>query len=270
MREDLTALFRLAENVARVKVGEKRQLSVDETLFPKGFKNRLMELFLDKAQPALFVGSRFVKSLDKGAVGRGSSIPKPPEISEQDVMTHPMIEFDLERIERLDKESKELIEVFALRYEEEADDYQHDKSAPRKGNNSLEPLKILEKAKEFQKEQEQEQEQEEEEEKKKLREKETSLDILTQGSRNEEFEPFIAELTELERDFLRGFKDLIRANQEGINYLKPRGVMMGVIINTLNGKSLDYLGDNLLEQEGDVLRLNEDFKQVLQRLAEEE
>ena len=46
--------------------------------------------------------------------------------------------------------------------------------------------------------------------------------------------------------------------------------MMGVFISTLNEKSLDYLGDNLLEQEGDVLRFNEDFKQVLQRLAEEE
>ena len=256
MREDLSGLFRLAKNIARVKAGEKRQLNVDEALFPEGFKNAVMELFQDKGQPAQFSGSRFAKTRDKGPVGLGSSIPEPPEILEQDVATIPLIEFDLERIDTLDKESKELLEIFALRYdnEEEVEEKvgHHDTSDPENGIDSQETQKISEKEKE------------------KQREQEKLLNILTPVSMEDDFEPFIAKLTKLERDFLLGFKDLIRVKQEGINYLKARGVMMGVFTCTLNEKSLDYLGDNLLEQEGDVLRFNEDFKQVLLRLAEEE
>ncbi|OLN32447.1 TerB N-terminal domain-containing protein [Desulfosporosinus metallidurans] len=268
MREDLTALFRLAENVARDKVGEKRQLNVDEALFPEGFKNMLLELFQEKAQPSLFSGSRFVKARDKRSVGLGSSIPEPPEPLEQDVATIPLIEFDLERIDTLDKESKELLEIFALRYDEEEVDH-HDRSDSERGNNFFETLKIAEKAKEMESKIDKK-----EKEKESEKEKEKPINSLTPVSTDEDLkediEPFIAELTELERDFLSGFKDLIRVKQEGINYLKTRGVMMGVFINTLNEKSLDFLGDNLIEQERDVLRLNEDFKQVLQRLAEEE
>lgn len=234
MREDLSGLFRLAKNIARVKGGEKRQLSVDEALFPEGFKNALLDLFQDKADPSLFSGSRFVKARDKGSVGLGSSIPEPPKPLEQVVATIPLIEFDLERIDTLDKESKELLEIFALRYDEEEVDH-HDKSQLEKGKDSLETQKIL-----------------------------TTVSI------DGDSEPFIAELTKLERDFLLGFKDLIRVKQEGINYLKTRGVMMGVFMSALNEKSLDYLGDNLIEQEGDILRFNEDFKQVLPRLAEED
>jgi len=250
MREDLTALFRLAENIARVKVGEKRQLSVNEALFPEGFKNALLELFRDKVQPTLFVGGRYVKAGDKGAVALGSTIPKPPEILEQDVVEIPLLEFDLERIETLDKESKELLEIFALRYEDEEreeDEVDHHvKSNLKKGHDSPETFKIME------------------------REKENHSQQVTPVSIDEDFEAFISELTELERGFLRGFKDQIRVNQEGIHYLKTRGVMMGVFMNTLNEKSLEYLGDNLIELEGDVLRLNDDFKQVLHGLAEEE
>jgi hypothetical protein len=251
MREDLAGLFRLAKNIARVKAGEKRQLNVDEALFPEGFKNALLELFQDKREPSLFSGSRFVKARDKGSVGLGSSIPEPPKTLEQDVATIPPIEFDLERINTLDKESKELLAIFALRYDDEEEVDRHDKSDLEKGNNSLGTLRISEKEKE--------------------KEKEKSLNTsLTTESLDEDFEPFIAKLNKLECDFLLGFKDLIRVTQEGINYLKTRGIMMGVFIRILNEKSLDYLGDNLIEQEGDILRFNEDFKQVLPRLAEED
>ena len=261
MREDLSGLFRLAKNIARVKGGEKRQLNVDEALFPEGFKNALLDLFQDKADPSLLSGSRFVKARDKATVGLGSSIPHAPEALEQVLATVPLIEFDLERIDTLDKESKELLEIFALRYDEEVEADYHLKGQG-KGNNSLETLTISE--------QEQEQEQEKGRVKEKLIETEKPLNTLTPVSLHEDFEPFIAELTELEYSFLRGFKDLTRLYQEGRDYLKARGVMIGVFINTLNEKSLDYLGDNLIEQEGNVLRFSEDFMQVLQRLAEEE
>ena len=236
MREDLSALFQLAKNIARIQIGEKSQLHIDEARFPEGFENALLELFHDKSHPSLFSGTRFVKAQDKGAVGFGSSIPKPPETLEEDVATIPLIEFDLERIKRLDKESKELIGIFALRYDDE--------------EQIVETLKISEKEKAV--------------------EKEKPLNSLTPVSKAEEVGPFVANLTKLEGDFLLGFKDLIRVKQEGITYLKTRGVMMGVFINNLNEKSLDYLGDNLIEQEEDVLKFNEDLKQVLQRLAEEE
>lgn len=266
MREDLTALFRLAENVARVKAGEKRQLNVDEGRFPAGFKKALLELFQDKAQPSLPSGSRYVKARDKRAAGLGSSIPKPPENLEHNVAKIPLLEFDLERIETLDKESKELLEIFALRYDDEEEVNHHVKLDLKKRHNSPETPTVSEMEKDSEKEKFSEPENEE----KKQWETEKPLNIMTPVSNDEDFERFIAELTELELSFLRGFTDLIRVKQEGINYLKTRGVMMGVFMNILNEKSLEYLGDNLIESEGDVLRLNDDFKQVLQRLAEEE
>ncbi len=249
MREDLSALFSLAKNIARLKAGERRQLKVNESLFPEGFNNSLLELFQDKGQPALLNGARFIKARDKGSSGLGSSIPKPPETLEQDVAVIPSIEFDLERIDTLDKESKELLEIFALRYDDEEEADHQNISDEEKRNKLFETLKILEQEKKG---------------------KQKALNFVTQVSSGEDLEPFMDRLTKLECDFLLGFKDLIRVKQEGINYLKSRGVMMGAFMSTLNEKSLDYLGDILLEQEGDELTINEDFKQVLQRLAEEE
>ncbi len=240
MRDDLTALFRLAKNVARVKTGEKRQLSVDEALFPEGFKNALFELFLDNVQtPSLVSESRFIKARDKGIKGRGSLIPEPPEILEQGVAI-PLIEFDLERIDTLDKESKELIEIFALRYDDESLDL-HDQSDPKTQDNSLQRPLI---------------------------QKKLIYDIIPVSS-DEGLETFMDKLSKLEGEFLLGFEGLIRAKQEGINYLKSRGIMLGVFLNALNEKALEDLGDNLIEQEGDVLRLNSDFEDVLHRLVEE-
>ena len=234
MREDLTALFRLAENVARINVGEKRQLSVDEARFPEGFKNKLVELFPDKSESSLFPKGRFVKTRGKGVVGLGSAVPNPPETPEPDVARSPLIEFDLDRIDTLDKESKELLEIFALRYDEEEESEHQDK------------LDLSETA------------------------KEPSLNSPQQLSLDEDVESFIANLHELEGKFLRGFKDLTRATQEGMQTLKTHGIMMGVFVSALNEKSLEYLGDNLIEQEGDLLRFNEDFEQVLLRLAKED
>lgn len=237
MREDLRALFGLAKNVARIKVGETSQVNVDETRFPEGFGIALLELFQNKLQPALFYKNRFVKAQDKGPVGLGSKIPKLSQTLEQNVSKIPLVEFDLERIDILDKESKELIGIFTLRYDNEDD---------------ISETPISEKVKE------------------KKWEKEKPLNNLIPVTVDEDFEPFVAELTKLECDFLLGFEDLVWVKQEGMKYLKTRGVMMGFFISTLNEKALDYLGDNLIEQQGDVLRFNEDFKQVLQGLAKEE
>lgn len=248
MREDLTALFRIAENVARINVGEKRQLSVDEARFPEGFKDKLVELFPNQSEPSLLSKGRFVKTRDQGVLGLGSSIPNPPETPEPDVATILIIEFDLDRIDTLDKESKELLEIFALRYDEEEESEQQDKPDPSETVNSLETLKLSDQD----------------------QDKEQSRNLSEQLSLDEEVESFIAKLSELEYGFLRGFKDLTRATQEWMQTLKAHGIMMGVFVSKLNEKSLEYLGDNLIEQEGDVLRFNEDFEQVLLRLAKED
>jgi len=235
MREDLTALFRVAENIARMKAGEKRQLSVDETLFPVGFKNALIELFVDKSESSLFyIEGRFVKTREKGAWRRGSTVPDPPAISKPDLDHGPIIEFDFDRIDTLDKESKELLEIFTLRYEEEEEEKFLEtlqKSEQKKKQPQISPQQV---------------------------------------SDDEEAVSFIATLNELECEFLRGFKDLTRATQEGMQTLKTHGIMMGVFVSELNEKSLAYLGDNLVEQDGDVLSFNEDFEQVLCRLAKED
>ena len=248
MREDLTALFRLAENIARLSAGEKRQLSVDEARLPEGFKNVLVQLFLDKSETALITKNRFVKTRDGGTTALGSPVPDFPETIEPIVAAIPLIEFNLERINTLDQESKELIEIFALRYDDQ------EVSDASEGLDSLESLKKFDQEKE-------------EEEPEPEPEPEPDFSLPEQLTFDEEVESFVAKLNDLELEFLRGFKHLTRATQEGVQTLKSRGMMMGVFVSTLNIKSLEYLGDNLIEQEGDILRLNEDFEQVLLRLA---
>jgi len=238
MREDLTALFRLAENVARLIAGEKRQLSVDEARLPEGFKNVLVQLFLDKSEPALIAQGRFVKTKDSGDRVLGSPVPNSPEPTEPHIATSPLIEFNLERINTLDKESKELLEIFALWYDEEESDLSEERND-------------LEIPKNFKHDQLQKQ----------------TLNLPSPLSLDEDVECFLAMLNELEAEFLRGFKHLTRATQEVMQTLKSHGIMMGVFISTVNGKALEYLGDNLIEQEADILRLNEDFEQVLFSLA---
>ena len=250
MREDLTALFRLAENIARLNVGEKRQLGLDEALFPEGFKNTLIELFVVKSEPDLFVKGRFVKTRNQGVSGLGSAIPSPPEAPAPDVAIIPIIEFDLDRIDMLDKESKELLEIFALRYDDQEEAEHQATTDLSETVNFVETIKISDQVK--------------------VKDKEQSPNSPQELSLDEEVESFVAELNELERDFLLGFKDLARATQEGMQTLKTHGIMMGVFLSTLNEKALDYLGDNLVEQEGDVLSFNEDFEQVLFRLAKED
>jgi len=238
MREDLTALFRLAENIARMNIGEKRQLSLDEVLFPEGFKNVLIELFVARSESAPFTKGRFIKTRDQGVRGLGSAIPNPPENPDPIVATIPIIEFDLDRIDMLDKESKELLELFALRYDDQEEDEPQDTSDIAEMVNSLETLKSS------------------------AKDKDQLPNSPQELSLDEEVESFIAVLNELERDFITGFKNMVRATEEGMQTLKSRDIMMGVFLNTLNEKSLEYLGDNLVEQEGDVLSFNEDFKQV--------
>lgn len=271
MREDLRALFRLAENVARISTGEKRQLSVDESLFPKDFKNNLIELFTHKSKSSLFPEGRFVKTREKGVRRVGSAIPEPPEIIEPGSARSPVIKFDLDRINILDKESKELLEIFALRYDEvevveEEEERKSNVKAKAKANANAEANaeKVKEKKSESQPPDK----------------PDLSVAMYSRGASmmtdlaNETLDKdagsFLAKLTELEREFLRGFTNWVRATQEGIQTLKTHGIMMGVFVSKLNEKSLEYLGDNLIEQEGDILKLNEDFEQVLLRLAKED
>lgn len=260
MREELSALFRLAENIARMSVGEKRQLSLDEALFPEGLKNALIELFVVKSEPALFAKGRFVKTRDQGASGLGSAIPSPPETPDPIGVTIPIIDFDLDRIDMLDKESKELLEIFALRYDDQAEAEAEAEAEPKpkpkpkpkdtsdisETVNSLETRRISD------------------------QEHEQSPNSPKELFLDKEVESFIAELNELERDFILGFKDMVRATEEGRQTLRSRGIMMGVFLSTLNEKSLGYLGDNLVEQEGTVLSFNEDFEQVFFRLTKED
>ena len=235
MRADLSALFRLAENVARISTGEKRQLSVDESLFPRGFKNNLIELFTSKPESSLLPEGRFVKTRGKGVKREGSAVPEPPETIEDDSAQSPVITFDLDRINTLDKENKELIEIFALRYDEQEGEQEkpHSSVALHSHNACV-------------------------------------ITDPAQETLDEDAESFLAKLTELECEFLRGFNNRVRTTQEGMQTLKTHGIMMGVFVSKLNEKSLEYLGDNLIEQEGDFLKYNEDFEQVLLRLAKED
>lgn len=169
------------------------------------------------------INGRVVKGKDKTSCGRGSAIPEQLQDSEP-MPPAPEIEFDIGKIHELSRESEELIEIFADRYYEEENE------------DGLE---------------------------KHCRPDCLNFSDVCGNAIEEDVEGFITELNELERYFLLGFEDQERDVKESTRYLKSKGNMLGVFISNLNEKALKLLGDNIVEHEGTVLIISEEYKSVV-------
>ncbi|MEJ8548039.1 TerB N-terminal domain-containing protein, partial [Brevibacillus borstelensis] len=102
--DDVTTLFRLAENVTRIVKGEKRQLKVNEEKLPEGLKERMVDRFSKISASK----TRFKKVQDRSSQSEGSKIPQP----ETENTPQKAFVLDFERIQQLQQESKELQQLF--------------------------------------------------------------------------------------------------------------------------------------------------------------
>lgn len=250
---EVTALFRLSENVARILNGEKREIKVEEEFLPEGFKNMMMEHFSKSAKE---VNKRFKVVQESEPQEKGGKIPQPPqELAEkQEELTKPTIEFNVENIIQLQTENEELINTIDsrtetddvltnmdLEYETKKEvllDTEYDligKTTTDKDNSNLE------------------------------------VDILSALGGNNDVEGeegFIESLTDIEIEFLSHFENGQYRYEEAIRFLKKKGIMIGMFLSELNEKANEHFGDNFLENQDGVIVVYEEYEEIMEKIKE--
>lgn len=224
MFSEVTALFRLSENIMRLNCGEKRQLKMEEEVLPEDFK----ELLMDKVMPATInvkVNNRFklVQSSNNNAY---IDIPKAPKLEKKEQV--PTITFNMDKIKFLNKQSEELQNTFMEKgYNDDSDDI-----------IVIGIEKVVEE------------------------EKIISINTLFESS-IEDYQEFIKSLTEIELKFFKNFDNLKKSISEASTYCKQNSVMIGTFISGINEKANEYLDDNILEINDDYYIIYEDYESLV-------
>ncbi|MED2037497.1 TerB N-terminal domain-containing protein [Bacillus wiedmannii] len=250
---EVTALFRLSENVARILNGEKREIKVEEEFLPEGFKNIMMEHFSKAAKE---VNKRFKVVQDSEPQEKGGKIPLPPQgmDEKQGEATKPTIDFNLENIMQLQIENEELIntidsgtetdEVLTnmdIEYETKKEvllDTEYDLAVQPTTNKEESNLEV---------------------------------DILSAlGGYNdiEGEEGFIESLTDIEIEFLNHFEHGQYQYEDAIQFLKKKSIMIGMFLSELNEKANDHFGDNFLENQDGLIVVYEEYEEIMEKIKE--
>ncbi|GIN92549.1 hypothetical protein J22TS1_36000 [Siminovitchia terrae] len=250
LSNDVTALFKLSENVTRLMNGEKREIKVEEEYLPEGFKDMMMERFSKKAKDA---NKRFKVVQQSEAVEQGGEIPSPPPEEKQEKLKKSQIEFDKEKISKLQSDTEGLIQIINVRseVEQEVDNQPSNKVNPVAEKEEVEKTdpnpKIIEN-------------------------QPSQVDVFsalggTDGDVEGE-EEFVEALSDIEKDFLLQFEDGQFSQEEANQFVKKRGIMLGMFLSELNEKANEYLGDNLLENQEDTIVIYEEYENVLLAIKE--
>ncbi|KZE37798.1 hypothetical protein AV656_09725 [Bhargavaea cecembensis] len=247
---EVTALFKLSENVTRSINGEKREIKVEEEYLPEGFKDMMMDRFSKKAKDA---NKRFKAVQQSETNEQGGEIPSPPLIEEKEEPKKSQIEFDKEKISKLQSDTEGLIQIINKRSEEEleVDNKASNEVNLVAGNEGVEKNNLHPQIIENQPSQE---------------------DVFsalggTKGDVEGE-EEFVQVLSDLEKDFLLQFKGGQFYQEEAYQFVKKNGIMLGMFLSELNEKANEYLGDNLLENQEDTIAVYEEYEDILLRIKE--
>ncbi|WP_338653520.1 TerB N-terminal domain-containing protein [Sporosarcina psychrophila] len=278
INDEVTTLFRLTENVTRLLNGEKRQLKVDESFLPEGFKEMMVEHFTPVAKETT---KRF-KVVQKAGNREGyGKIPPPPEVTP--VSEHrPVIEFNSANIKAFQEETEELIAIFNARSTEEDDTpgfaaegdtstYGENTSAKHETNIETTNVRM------------------DNEEGDSYHTGHGSIDethteietvpptdtsstssspadiylALGGGGSIAGEEDFIESLTATEKEFLVQFNNGVYDRNTANSFLKQKGIMLGMFINEINEKANEFLGDNFLESQDEEIAVYEEFEQCI-------
>lgn len=91
---------------------------------------------------------------------------------------------------------------------------------------------------------------------------ENPLASLGSGA-SQEVASFAMHLTDHEREFLTMFTDEVESIESCTAFAKKRGMMLNTLINTINEKAVEHLGDVLLEEDGDNYIVVVDFIDII-------
>lgn len=244
LNEQVTALFRLSENVARLLNGEKRQIKVAETVLPEGFKELMLAHFSSDEK---YSQSRFKVVQEANTGGAYGTIPSRPEEVEIP-QQRPSIQFDNEKIKEFQAETEELIELFN---EREIEDESLEINFSKQEKDVLPEIQhttffenTVEKA------------------------SVSSGNLFALEDGDVEEEEFIDSLNEKEKEFLLQFIDGLYNRQTANAFLKKKGAMLAVFISEINEKANEFLGDNLLEIQDDEIVVYEEFEKCIATIKE--
>lgn len=95
---------------------------------------------------------------------------------------------------------------------------------------------------------------------------EKDLPILLQSGTGENKEEYVESLNDNERFLLFSFEDMELSVSDAKKLMKSKGAMINTVISSINEKAVEHLGDNLLEQDGDVYVVFEEFAEVLEKV----
>lgn len=234
---EIVEYFRLSENVTRLLNGEKRQIKCNESVLPDGLKEKMLKVMKEPKE----VG-RFKTVQKRKKENQGSAIP--PTEEKETKKANVEIHFDDSRIQYLAEQSENLVDEVEKRAIEYIGDTNHPNGVGEKGHG-------------------------------KIPENETSDSTVALGLDNffssldgeidnDDFESFVSELSTVERGFLQLFNgDLSCSKESATQFVKIKGSILGVLFSQLNEKAQEHLEDNLLEIDGEMLHVFEEFKSVL-------
>ncbi|KPB03443.1 TerB N-terminal domain-containing protein [Bacillus sp. CHD6a] len=246
--DEVTALFRMSENITRTLNGEKRGIKVEEEVLPEDFKTLFLESCKEKATKS---NERFKSVKEKNNSKTGSAIPQKNVEGTAEgidvISSKSKIEFNEEDIKQLSKESQQLQEVFSGA-ENKVELESTDKPATLidKGASEHQPPNLIVTPTIN-------------------TELDTGLDSLFATSDGDQDE-FINSLTEAEKEFLSFFNNGEYSQDEAVAFVKKNGKMLGLFLSELNEKANEHLGDNIVESEGDNIIIFDEFTDIAQML----
>jgi hypothetical protein len=225
--EESTTLFRLSENVTRLLNGEKREINVEEAVLPGGLKESMLDRF---TQAAKTTNERFKVVQGKDDIEKGGFIPPAPT---ETPIEKVRIDFDENKIKSLTVETNSLIGAINARsIDEEVEEVQKAIGAtadvvidePTNTTNTVPP-------------------------------ETTSVNIFSAFDSEEGIEEeFVNALSETEIEFFRQFEDGHYSQEDAKQFVKKKGIMIGMFLSELNEKANEHLGDNIVEtQENDIV-----------------
>jgi len=247
LSSDITNLFRLAENVVRFELGEKREIKVDYDMLPDDMKDKI-------------VNSRFKTVQKSSQKEQGSKIPDPPKEDkskkQQDNKEETTkkavskIEFDWDEIKQKEEELNDIqtkIESIEEKDEEE------NVSTPfnTKDTESVNPS-----------------EEEIGNQMTELDNKNTttssSFEDMFSSGREGDYDEFLESLTNSEKEFIALFDGGFVQTGDAKDYVKKEGKMLGLFLTELNEKANEHFDDVLLEEQDETIELVEDYMEIVE------
>lgn len=235
--EEVTALYKLSENVVRRLHNEKREIKTNEEALPKGFKETMLN------------HKRFKVVHQSNQQEKGELIPPAPQ-EEQKKKTKSMINFDDEIIKGQEQEMEEIIKLFNV------------------DNDTEEKIRLSKAIVEVTEPKGKTEERREGLEFETIEYSFVDTPFLQSGISKKGEEKFLETLTDIQKEFLALFEKRSLSEIIANSFVKKKGFMLGTFMSDLNEKAYEYIGDNLLEHLNGEIMVYEEYEQILTKVKE--